>query len=319
MEGAAVLFNDCLLALDELSECEPREIGLIVYALGNGRGKQRASRTGTARRVARWRCLVLSSGETSIETAMAAGGFKAKAGQAVRLLNIPSIGKYGAWDNLHDLPNGAAFSEAIKQAAAKHHGHVGRAFLERLTRDTRDFSALLDTTKALPEFAAEGGGGQDKRAAGRFALLAMAGELATEYGLTGWPQGAATKAAADGFTAWQGERGQGNDEPKRIVEAVAEFIQRHGDSRFSDAQAIEDTPTRDRAGWWKNTYEGRVYLFTASGLREALKGYDFKRSLDVLQQAKVLPEPGPDGKRAQLCRVGGRPVRLYPISADSEL
>ena len=259
---------------------------------------------------------MLSSGETSVETAMAGGGFKAKAGQAVRLLNIPSIGIYGAWHNLHDLANGAAFTEAIKQAAAKHHGHVGRAFLERLTRDTRDFSALLDTTKSLPEFAAEGGGGQDKRAAGRFALLAMVGELATEYGLTGWPQGAATKAAADGFTAWQGERGQGNDEPKRIVEAVAEFIQRHGDSRFSDAQAIEETVTRDRAGWWKNTCDGRVYLFNASALREALKGYDFKRSLDVLQDAKILAEPTRKGERAEPTRIGKRVVKLYSIQIE---
>jgi putative DNA primase/helicase len=42
MEGAAALFNDCLLALDEISECDPREVGNIVYSLGNGRGKQRA-------------------------------------------------------------------------------------------------------------------------------------------------------------------------------------------------------------------------------------------------------------------------------------
>ena len=59
MEGAAALFNDCLLALDEISECDPKEVGAIVYALGNGRGKQRASRTGSARGVVRWRCFVL--------------------------------------------------------------------------------------------------------------------------------------------------------------------------------------------------------------------------------------------------------------------
>ena len=49
MEGAAALFNDCLLALDEISEANPKEIGEIVYSLGNGNGKQRAGRTGAAR------------------------------------------------------------------------------------------------------------------------------------------------------------------------------------------------------------------------------------------------------------------------------
>lgn len=319
LEGAAVLFNDCLLALDEIGEGDPREIGLIVYALANGRGKQRASRTGSARRVARWRCMVLSSGETSIETAMGAGGFRTKAGQEVRILNMPSVGEHGAWDTLHGFSNGAKFSDSIKQGAAKNHGRVGRAFLEKLTQDPRDFSGLLDSTKALPEFAADGGGGQDKRAAGRFAMLAIAGELATEYGLTGWPQGAATKAAADGFRAWQDERGPGNDEPKKMVEAVFEFIEKHGDSRFSNSEAIDEIPTRDRAGWWKNNYDGRVYLFTASGLREALKGHDFKRALDVLQEAKVLAVPEKKGERAQFARIGGRAMKLYQIKIVSDI
>ena len=33
MEGAASLFNDGLLVLDEISECDPREVGAIIYAL----------------------------------------------------------------------------------------------------------------------------------------------------------------------------------------------------------------------------------------------------------------------------------------------
>ena len=203
MEGAAALFNDSLLALDEISECDPREVGAIVYALGNGRGKQRASRTGTARGVTRWRCFVLSSGERTIGTTMAEGGYRAKAGQSVRLLDIPAGRRFGAWDQLHGFASGTAFSDALKRAAVTHHGHAGRAFLEKLTRDRRDFCGLLERLKALPEFSADGGEGQDKRAAGRFALLALAGEVATEYGITGWPEGAAINAAAEGFKAWR--------------------------------------------------------------------------------------------------------------------
>jgi hypothetical protein len=46
MEGAAALSNDSCLALDEISESDPRDIGAVVYALANGVGKQRAGRTG---------------------------------------------------------------------------------------------------------------------------------------------------------------------------------------------------------------------------------------------------------------------------------
>ena len=316
MEGAAALFNDCLLALDEISECDPREVGAIVYALGNGRGKQRAGRTGSARAVTRWRCFVVSTGERTIATTMQEGGHRAKAGQAVRLLDIPAARVYGAWDTLHDLPSGTAFSDAIKRASVTHHGHAGRAFLERLTRDGQDLCALLERFKALPEFSAEGGEGQDKRAAGRFALLALAGEMATEYGITGWPEGEAINAAAECFRVWRAARGRGNDERRQILDRVSGFIERHGDGRFSDADNSGETPIRDRAGWWRDPPEGREYLFTADGMREALKGFDFARALDALQDAGALPKPAADGKRARFYRIGGRGMKLYPVQAD---
>ena len=114
MEGAAAMFNDCLLALDEISECDPREVGAIIYALGNGRGKQRASRTGSARSVTRWRCFVLSSGERTIGTTMSEGGQRVKAGQSMRLLDIPASRRYGVFDELHGEPSGSAFSDDLK-------------------------------------------------------------------------------------------------------------------------------------------------------------------------------------------------------------
>lgn len=316
MEGAAAMFNDCLLALDEISECDPREVGAIVYSLGNGRGKQRAGRSGNARAVSRWRCFILSSGERSIATTMLEGGHRAKAGQAVRLLDIAAARTFGAWDNLHGLPSGTAFSDAIKRASVTHHGHAGRAFLEKLTRDNRDFCALLERIKGLPELSAEGGEGQDRRAAGRFALLALAGEVATEYGITGWPEGEAIKAAAEGFRVWRAMRGKGNDERRQIIEKVSGFIERHGSGRFSDADSSSEQSIRDRAGWWRETNVGREFLFTAEGMREALKGFDFQRALDVLQEFGVLPAPGADGKRAKFIRIHGQGMKLYPIQAD---
>jgi putative DNA primase/helicase len=316
MEGAAAMFNDCLLALDEISECDPREVGAIVYSLGNGRGKQRAGRTGNARAVTRWRCFVLSSGERTIATTMQEGGHRAKAGQAVRLLDIPAARIFGAWDDLHGMSSAAAFSDAIKRAAVTHHGHAGRAFLERLTRDGRDFCTRLERIKALPEFDTEGGEGQDSRVAGRFALLALAGELATEYGITNWPQGEAVKAAAEGFRVWRAMRGRGNDERRQILDRVSGFIERHGDGRFSDANSKGESQTRDRAGWWRDVDGIREYLFTGEGLREALKGFDFKRALDALHESGALPAPGSDGKRAKFIRIDGRGMKLYPIQAD---
>jgi len=316
MEGAAALFNDCLLALDEISECDPREVGNIVYALGNGRGKQRAGRTGNARAVTRWRAFIISTGERTIATTMAEGGHRTKAGQSVRLLDIPAARRFGCFDELHGAATGTALSDAIKRAAATHYGRAGRAFLERLTHDGRDFAATLERIKDLPHFNGNDFEGQDKRAAGRFALIALAGEAATEYGITGWPEGAAIEAAAVGFKSWRSTRGKGNDERRQILERLAGFLERHGDSRFSD-WAADGSMVRDRAGWWKpDDQGGRLYLFTADGLREALKGYDLKRALDLLEEAGVIPKANAKGERAKPENIGTRKVRVYQVRGD---
>ncbi len=315
MEGAAALCNDCLLALDEISECDPREVGAIVYMLGNGRGKQRASRSGAARSVMHWQAFIVSTGERTIGTAMAEGGHRTKAGQTVRLLDMPAARRFGCFDELHGLASGTALSDAIKRAAVTHYGRAGRAFLERLAHDSRDMAAFLEAFKSLPDFNPDDAEGQDKRAATRFALLALAGELATEYGITGWPEGVAQSAASQAFAAWRAMRGRGNDERRQILDRLAGFLERHGDSRFSDWMG-DNAMTRDRAGWWKDEGDGRVYLFNGDGLREALKGFDFKRALDVLEEAGAIPEPGADGKRARFMRIGGRGMKLYPVTAD---
>ena len=315
MEGAATMFNDCLLALDEISECDPREVGAIVYSLGNGRGKQRSTRTGRAQSVSRWRCFVLSSGERTMGTTMSEGGFRVKAGQAVRLLDIPASRTYGAWDTLHGFETGTQLSDALKRGASKHYGHAGRAFLERLTRETRNLSEFLERFTGLPQFSPPDAEGQDKRAATRFALLALAGELASEYGITGWAEGEALRAAMTGFQAWRGMRGKGNDERKQIINAVARFVERHGDSRFSQADKDSETMRVNRAGWYEEGPGGLVYLFTTDGLRETLKGFDFKRALDVLEQDGIIPKASASGERARTRRIGGRAIKVYPILA----
>ncbi len=56
--------------------------------------KSRANKNGGSRATYQWLVMVLSNGERSIECAMQEVGKQIKAGQELRLLNIPIFGNY---------------------------------------------------------------------------------------------------------------------------------------------------------------------------------------------------------------------------------
>ena len=317
LEGAAMLFNDGLLVLDEINECDPRDVGAIVYSLGNGIGKQRATRSGNARSINRWECFVLSNGEKSIPTVMSEGGCRYNAGQAVRMLDIPVERQYGIYDTLHDFKAGHEMADWLVKEVLVNYGEAGRCFLEKLAHDKQDFSAKLRRIKNLPRFQVAGAQGQHRRAADRFALIGLAGEVATEYGITGWALGEAIKAAEEGFRIWCEARGKGNSEKSQIIQQLIDFIDRHGDSRFSQINDEINPSIRDRAGWWEMDGNSRIYLFTSGGINEALKGHDLKRSLDLLIDIGALPEPK-DGqnKRSIQKKIDGKNTKVYRINPE---
>ncbi|WP_018648946.1 MULTISPECIES: DUF927 domain-containing protein [unclassified Thioalkalivibrio] len=311
LEGRAAALNDTLMILDEISECDPREIGAVVYSIANGLGKQRSSRTGAARAPARWRLMALSSGERSLAAHMAEGGKRAKAGQEARLLDLPATDRaHGAFDTLHQHPDGRSFADALKQASARHYGHAGPAFVERLIVETRDLPALRAQTLDIPEFA--GASGLEGRAAAVFALAGMAGELATDYGVLPWPEGEAMGAALEGFRCWRDARGGAHTETRQILEAVRSYIERHGDARFSNIRDKSSPPVRDRAGYWEDTENRRVWMLNSAALREAGGGFDVTRIADALEEAGWLSERD-HNKRSRVKRTPAGPRRLYCI------
>lgn len=312
LEGAAASLNDTTMCLDEINEASPKEVGAIVYSLGNGIGKSRADRSGAARRVYRWRLTILSTGERTLRSVMAEGGQQIKAGQEVRLLNVPSAGRYGAFNNLHGFPEGRALSDHLMSATKEIHGHAGPAFVERLLTDTRDLGGELKKIMDLPQFSSPDS--QAGRAAKSFALFGLAGELAVEFGILPWPPGEALEAAATCYQAWLNARGSGLTEHRQILDAIADFIARHGDSRFSEKGKDYDRPVQNRAGWWMPDGAGeRVYLFNAAALREAGGGFDTPRILAALDQAGWIAERGTD-KHAKKTHIGpGLKMSLYYV------
>jgi uncharacterized protein (DUF927 family)/phage/plasmid primase-like uncharacterized protein len=325
LEGLAALHNDGLLILDELSQIDPKEAGEAAYLLANGQGKARASRTGAARQSARWRLLFLSAGEESLTALMARAGRKTNAGQEIRLADIDADAGagMGAFEELHDQPSPAALALAVKDAAIRNHGTAGIAWLRCIVKDRPTLPDMIeDGIKGfVGDVAANDAAGQVLRVARRFALVAVAGELASFYGLTGWQIGESVAAAHKCFAAWlDAFGGTGNREERNILSQVRAFFEAHGASRFEDIHATAEQRVINRAGFHRTGANGeREFLVLPEAFRRELcQGFSEKTAKDALIAAGMLI-PAKDGKPAQLSRLPGLgPTKCYVLRYGSD-
>lgn len=322
LEGVAASRNDNLLVLDELGQCQSgTTAGQIIYMLGNGEGKQRATRSGYARRVRKWQLFILSSGEKTVESFIGEDGKEAAAGQLIRLLDLQvNTGQYGIWTNLHGLTGdnaGARFSNSISQAALKHHGHAGRAFITRLANDCALRAGLEAEFKrylAMDEFATEGTDGQPKRAAERLALAALAGELATSIGITGWQAGDAIVAASGFLQPWIEARGTtGNIELQQTIERLTDSFVRYHDIRFisaDDGGSEFGRPVYERRGWYRHVLtHGLEYLLSPHTFKELCGSSKHVKDM-LVKRGILIPS---SNKTAQVVKIEGRSTRVYVI------
>ena len=256
LEAIAAQHCDSLLILDELAQVEGKVAGECAYMLANEQSKARATRNGAPRARLSWRLLFLSAGELGLADHMAEGMKRTRTGQEVRMADIPADAGagMGAFEGIHGFAGPAVFASHLTREAQACHGAPGRAFIEwacahadTLARRVRNATAALSR-----QWVPQGASGQVERVGARFALVGVAGELATEAGLTGWPVGESERAARACFDAWLAARGgAGNGEVSAMLRAVRRFLETHGEGRFAmwHRSADDHAPkTLQRAG-----------------------------------------------------------------------
>jgi uncharacterized protein (DUF927 family) len=152
-----------------------------------------------------WRVLILSTGEVPIETKLAEDrGRKARAGQLVRMLDIPADrGRgFGVFDHCGPSNDAGALAKAFKLAAISAYGTAGLEFVRRIIAeevtgdDVRTMVANFTTLNTPPR-----PDGQIDRAVQRLGLIAAAGELAAALELVPWQKGEAWDAGSMGAHA----------------------------------------------------------------------------------------------------------------------
>ena len=270
LEGAAASATDTCLVLDELGQVEARDAAAALYSLANGTGKARAARDGALREPKSWRALILSSGEIPTETKLGEDrGRRARAGQLVRMLDIPADrgAGFGAFDHARPDVDAGKLAKAFKAAAVSAYGTAGPEFVRRLIAKNIDG----ETIRAMvSEFVAAivpaGADGQIDRAAQRLGLIMAAGELATALGVTPWRKGAAREAAAWALGQWiEGRGGTEPAEARQALEQVRLVIEQHGESRF-EAIDGDGPPVINRARMAQGRGAGPGILDTARNL-----------------------------------------------------
>lgn len=349
LESVALASCDALLPMDEIGQLDPKEIGDVAYMLANGQGKVRASRTGGARATARWRVLFLSTGEKTLDDLNKEAGRATKAGQEVRFCDIPADAgqSMGLFEHTHHYDSPGEFADYLGSACGQYYGAPLRAFLDKLTHrlNTEGFVSLRDGLLERMEAIASGylknwpnASGQVRSVSRRFAMIALAGELATSFDLTGWDNDTPEVLVGLCFGDWLRARGtSGRREDEQAIQQLRDFIARNASARFEDwvDKTAEEQPqsgedgkppperyrTQNRAGWryWTKAQDGRYvwrYLLTSAGMNEALNGLNAKEARKVLVDRGLLI-PGDDGKTAKTMRPPGQgSVRLYQVHHD---
>ena len=316
--------SDTVIIIDESHLAEPRHLDAAIYVVVHGASKGRLNRDATAKDIMRWRVVLLSSGERALETHLAAAGIDHKAGQWVRIIDLPAKGAFGLFDDLHSYSSGAQFADILMSTAADSYGYVGPAFVERLIEELPSLALGEKLAQTIATYVGALSA-QQARAWRSFAIVALAGELASLWGILPWQTGTALCAATKLFQTWLADQplSAASREQAQILKCISDAIDTHGDSRFSDLNWTPPHPNKyneeppkihNRLGYWEDTSAGRIYLFTSAGLHEVTKGFDWKRVLRALGEAGAFTEKGSDGEKAKKRdNPDGESVKLYHI------
>ena len=317
LANEAAAHNDGLMPLDEVGQgSDPVSVSQSAYALFNGVGKLQGAKEGGNRDLKRWRTVAISTGEMDLETFIAGAGRRTKAGQLVRLLNIPLSKAV----HFHEHRNGKQHADALKEAYQHHHGAAGRLWIKWLAEHQQQATeAVRECEARWRSLIPADYGEQVHRVAARFAILEAA--LLLSAGITGWDAQTCRDAVQHSYNAWLREFGTGNKEHQQIIEQTEAFLNAYGLSRFAPfPYSPADLPIKELAGYRRRQGEHdespiSFYTFPATFEKEIAAGFNHKQFAEVLKRAGMLTPPSSGrGYQRKSPRIQGRQINVYVLN-----
>jgi putative DNA primase/helicase len=279
----------------------------------NGTAKARMKHDMSAREIEHWRACVLSSGERSIELHQTAAKIDHKVGQTVRIIDVPvATNLHGLFEDIHNAKNGAVFADSLRDAAGQNYGYAGPLFIQELINHYHGLGLSIRLANILKSFG-ENLSAQDARVARSFAIIALAGELAIDWGILPWNKESAKTAAVKIFGYWRETQPQSSKskETEQVLKAVRDFIQTY-DACFSniDWVPVHDKDTgrivnaepviRERAGYWQEIDDTRRYCFNVAGLTRASGSFGARKAAEILDDVKALVDKDKDKRTKKI-------------------
>ncbi|MDY7303244.1 helicase, partial [Acinetobacter baumannii] len=178
---------------------------------------------------------------------------------------------------------------------------------------TQDKEKVISQAKQLLEqyhleLIAEHKQGHIVRVANAFALIAVAGELATQAGITAWQTGTAFNAVKAVFNDWVNSfEYVGDYQTKEYILHVKAFFEANESSRF---EAITPDPDHiekiiNRVGYWKIENGEKLFLVLPEQFKnEVCKGHDNRKVAKALLIEKLLEHD--TGKTTKTVRLPSR-------------
>lgn len=244
MERLAQRANDSVLLMDEMGSAQARSFGEMIYNIISGAPKNRLDRVSSLMDERGFRATVISTSEVTLEAKISEdNGKKAKAGQLVRAADI--FIECGTRQQIFDVYRDDEPTElekheskdrveAIHKYAEENYGWVFPAFVEQIIARNISKKQITDLSDDfVASVLPDGSDFQVARMAKRFGIVAVAGELAIQFGILPWDAGRATAATEDAFMRWLYMRGGlGSAEQKQHISRVRDFIHKYEASKF---------------------------------------------------------------------------------------
>jgi putative DNA primase/helicase len=336
LEGVAAAQNEVLLVQDEIKQASPDDIAQALYMISQGKGKQRAGRSGQARSTKTWNVPYLSTGEIStrdyVNSALAN---KATAGQQVRCLDIRVPAETGIFCKGTNPQDNGQLATQLKAMSNEYYGTAGPAFLEQIVVAKDAIQATLSGYRkdfqadpCVQALLASDPDGQVLRVLDQISILYAAGMLASDFKVLPFSEIQIRDAVLMVLELWITERGGvGAHEDQEAVEAIRGFIQTNQhrlmrpmpcDDSDDDASAIKWTNPPKPIGYHLEE-EGLFAIFPQTWKNEACAGLDSRQVAERLFAAGHLhPEmsKGKMSKPARKVTVGLDRQRLVCISED---